>query len=64
MPCRGKGEDSEVGFLGAEEKEWGRGGKKRGQWAGHNAHLGVALKGAHLVFNHRAILLAITEPLF
>lgn len=27
-------------------------------------HLSVAFKGAHLVFNHRAIFLAITEPLF
>lgn len=39
-------------------------GKERGQWARHSAHLGVALKGAHLAFDHRTVLLAITESPF
>lgn len=38
--------------------------EKRVQWTGHSAHLGVALKGAHLAFDHRAVLLTITESLF
>lgn len=33
-------------------------------WTMDSAHLGVALKGAHLAFDHRAVLLAITESLF
>lgn len=38
--------------------------QREGSAGWHSAHLGVALEGAHLVSNHGAGLLAITESLF
>ena len=68
MPCGGKGKDSRDGTVGqgggGGRKNGDREGKERGRWARHSAYLGVALKGAHLAFDHRAILLAITESPF
>lgn len=50
------------GMEGGEKEQGQR--TKRGQWTGHSTHLGVALKGAHLVLHHGVVLLAITESSF